>query len=88
MAGRRCAACGYARCEEVLNFHHVDPETKSFSLTFAASKARETYLAEFEKCALVCANCHGEIETGLIECPPAGTRFGELGTAGAERRAA
>ena len=31
-------------------------------------------LAAFEeeatKCVLVCANCHGEIEAGLIESPP------------------
>jgi hypothetical protein len=27
---------------------------------------------EMKKCVLVCANCHGEIESGLIESPPAG----------------
>jgi hypothetical protein len=31
---------------------------------------------EAAKCVLVCANCHGEIETGLIPSSPAGSRFG------------
>jgi hypothetical protein len=27
---------------------------------------------------LVCANCHGEIEAGLMPSPPAGARFEDL----------
>ena len=38
------------------------------------TKALNTY-REARKCVLVCANCHGEIETGMIESPPAGTGF-------------
>jgi hypothetical protein len=30
---------------------------------------------EAAKCVLVCANCHGEIEAGLIESPPAGAKY-------------
>jgi cytochrome c553 len=30
---------------------------------------------EAKKCVLVCANCHGEIEAGLIASPPAGTQY-------------
>jgi cytochrome c553 len=40
-----------------------------------AGKALATYEAEARKCVLVCANCHGEIEMGLIPSPPAGARF-------------
>jgi hypothetical protein len=75
LGGGRCATCGYATCYEALSFHHVDPARKSFNLSVAASKSRAAYLAELAKCVLVCANCHGEIETGLIACPPAGTKF-------------
>lgn len=32
----------------------------------AGGKSLATYRAEAEKCVLVCANCHGEIESGLI----------------------
>ena len=36
------------------------------------TKSIAVYRTEIEKCVLVCANCHGEIETGLIAGPPAG----------------
>jgi len=69
-AGGCCAVCGYDRCIVSLHFHHVDPATKSFAISVASGKAIAAYREEAKKCALVCANCHGEIEAGLIESPP------------------
>ena len=57
-----------------LHFHHVDPATKSFTMSVASGKGLAKLRAEATKCVLVCANCHGEIETGLIESPPAGSK--------------
>ncbi len=74
-AGGCCAVCGYSRCIVNLQFHHVDPSAKSFRMSMCAGKALATYEAEARKCVLVCANCHGEIEMGLIPSPPAGARF-------------
>ena len=74
-AGGRCAVCGYDRCIINLHFHHVDPTKKSFAMTVAMGKSIATFRAEAKKCVLVCANCHGEIEAGLIESPPAGAEF-------------
>jgi cytochrome c553 len=71
-AGGCCAVCGYRRSIVNLHFHHVDPATKRFSLTVASGKSIAAYRAELTKCVLVCANCHGEIETGLIDSPPPG----------------
>jgi formate-dependent nitrite reductase cytochrome c552 subunit len=70
-AGGACVVCGYARCSSNLHFHHVDPEQKSFNMTMARGKSETAYRAEARKCVLVCANCHGEIEAGVIESPPA-----------------
>jgi hypothetical protein len=70
-AGGRCAVCGYDRCIINLHFHHVDPRAKSFNMSISGGKAIATYREEAAKCALVCANCHGEIEMGLIPSPPA-----------------
>ncbi|TMM05858.1 MAG: hypothetical protein E6G10_01630 [Actinobacteria bacterium] len=53
-----------------LQFHHVDPATKSFRMSTASGKSLASYREETKKCVLVCANCHGEIEAGLIESPP------------------
>jgi hypothetical protein len=74
-AGGRCAVCGYSRCKLNLHFHHVDPREKLFEMTMARGKSEAAYRAEMRKCALVCANCHGEIEAGLIDSPPS---IGEL----------
>ena len=55
-----------------LHFHHVDPATKSFALSVASGKGLSKLRQEAKKCVLVCANCHGEIESRLIPSPPAG----------------
>src|SRR4051794_14166406 len=57
-------------CVFSLHFHHVDPATKSFAVTTARGKSLAAFREEAKKCVLVCANCHGEIESGLIESPP------------------
>ena len=70
--------CGYDRTPYNLHFHHVDPQAKSFGIAVSSGKALAAYLDEIEKCVLVCANCHGEIETGLMVSPPAGAHFGDM----------
>lgn len=65
-AGGQCTLCGYARYPGALQFHHVGPATKLFSLsrdgaTRSLARARE----EARKCVLLCANCHAEVEAGV-----------------------
>ena len=79
-AGGRCCLCGYDRCLVNLHFHHVDPAAKSFSLTVAMGKGLDRLREEARKCVLVCANCHGEIEAGLIVSPPAGAKYPQRGS--------
>ena len=38
-------------------------------------KSLAAFQAEAKKCVLVCANCHGEIESGLATCPRPGARY-------------
>ena len=73
--GGGCRVCGYARCLGNLHFHHVDPATKSFEIQMGLGKSLAAYLEEARKCVLVCANCHGEIEAGLIPSPAAGSKL-------------
>ena len=47
-AGGCCAVCGYARCMVNLHFHHVDPATKSFTLSVASGKGLSKLRAEAE----------------------------------------
>ena len=74
-AGGCCAVCGYDRSVVNLHFHHVDAAQKSFGVTTASGKSLDAYRAEAAKCVMVCANCHGEIEAGLVSSPPAGARY-------------
>jgi hypothetical protein len=76
--GGCCTVCGYDRCIICLGFHHVDPDEKSFCLNMSTTKSLAAYREEMEKCVLVCANCHGEIEAGLIPSPPAGATFEDV----------
>jgi transposase len=69
-AGGRCAICGYSRCLRALQFHHLDPATKEFHLGHGGhARALSRSRAEAEKCALLCANCHAEVEAGLTAMP-------------------
>lgn len=69
--GLKCCICGFDKFEEALDFHHVNPNEKEFSISSSGtySKALETQLEEAQKCILVCANCHRGIHAGLIEIP-------------------
>jgi hypothetical protein len=44
-------------------------------MTVAIGKSIANFRAEAKKCVLVCANCHGEIEAGVIKSPPAGGKY-------------
>lgn len=64
--GKKCCICGYDKCTEALDFHHINPEEKDFILS-----DRNLILdwneikKELDKCVLVCSNCHREIHAGV-----------------------
>ena len=69
-AGGSCAICGYSRCQQALQFHHVDPATKSFHLGHSGhSRSLVRSREEAQKCVLLCATCHAEVEAGITEMP-------------------
>lgn len=65
-----CSICGYNRCITALEFHHNNGSNKFKNIsqitTFNQLKK------ELEKCTLVCANCHREIEAGIMKNGKAG----------------
>ena len=67
-AGGRCQLCGYNRCIGALQFHHLDPQRKEFDIA-SGGIARSLHRARLEasKCALLCANCHVEVESGVLK---------------------
>jgi transposase len=67
-AGGACALCGYDRFAGALQFHHVDPTTKSFGIAAnGVARSLEACREEARKCVLLCGNCHAEIEWGFKE---------------------
>lgn len=61
MFGGCCCKCGYNKCLDALDFHHVDESTKEFGIGKSYNVAWKRLVAEAEKCILVCKNCHSEI---------------------------
>ncbi len=64
--GGKCQVCGYSKCQEALEFHHIDEERKSFGISKKGyTRSWDKVKAEIEKCVLICANCHREIHARL-----------------------
>ena len=60
--GGKCSRCGYDKSTRVLGFHHRDPSKKSFDMGRSYTTAWNKVQLELDKCDLLCANCHMEIE--------------------------
>jgi DNA-binding CsgD family transcriptional regulator len=58
--GGKCVKCGYDKCIHVLQFHHLDPNEKDFTIS-GKSWSFERLKKEVDKCILVCSNCHIEL---------------------------
>jgi DNA-binding CsgD family transcriptional regulator len=70
-AGGACAICAYDRFLGALQFHHVNPAEKRFNLGLKGlARALDQVREEARKCVLLCANCHAEVEGGVISVPP------------------
>ena len=60
--GGECVICGYKKCMNSLDFHHIDELTKTQRPSYVITHwTWERAIKELEKCILVCSNCHGEI---------------------------
>jgi len=69
-AGGSCVLCGYSRWQGALQFHHVEPSGKEFHLAHHGhSRSIARSRAEAQKCVLLCANCHAEVEGGFATLP-------------------
>lgn len=69
-AGGRCLVCGYDRYVGALVFHHRDPAEKRFGINRLGTSLGRARI-EAQKCVLLCANCHSEVEAGMARYPVA-----------------
>jgi hypothetical protein len=64
-----CVICGETDIE-VLDFHHVDPATKSFHLSGSYyNHGMDKVVAEIAKCVVLCANDHRRVHAGTRDIP-------------------
>ena len=68
--GGACQICGYTKSKRALSFHHIDPSTKEFGISYRGfTRSWEKTKAELDKCILLCMNCHMEIHDGISKLP-------------------
>jgi hypothetical protein len=65
LRGGSCEICGYNKNLAALEFHHIDKTTKESQLDSRtlSNSNMEWIMSEFEKCMVLCANCHREIHS-------------------------
>jgi len=61
----QCSKCGYNKCKEALEFHHINPNEKDNSLAQYSRRmfspaVKQSIDNEVAKCVILCANCHRE----------------------------
>jgi hypothetical protein len=60
-----CQVCGYNKNARALHFHHRDRSTKKFNIGSQVVRCSNKWvniIDEIEKCDVLCANCHCELE--------------------------
>lgn len=62
-----CVNCGYSKCFGAIEFHHIDPESKSKCVKTMTNRPEEELKEELAKCVMVCANCHREIHARMLD---------------------
>lgn len=61
-----CILCGENEIA-CLDFHHIDPETKEYSVSqLLRTGSFSRAASEIEKCIVLCANCHRKLHAGVI----------------------
>lgn len=63
--GGKCERCGYNKCIDALEFHHINPKEKDKNFGNIKHKSWEKQKRELDKCICVCSNCHREIHAEL-----------------------
>jgi transposase-like protein len=65
LRGGCCEKCGYQENLAALDFHHKDPKEKENQLDMRklSNSTMDWILLEFEKCDVLCSNCHREVHS-------------------------
>lgn len=65
--GGECSECGFSTCDAAMEFHHLDPSKKDFSISrLKLTSFDNRVIKELDKCILLCANCHRMVHTKMV----------------------
>lgn len=64
--GGKCEQCGYDKSSRALEFHHVNPAEKDFTVSKILTRSIANLKEEVDKCILLCSNCHAETHDRLF----------------------
>jgi len=62
----KCVSCGESE-PVCLEFHHIDPTTKEFTIGASMQRSWESIKSEIDKCICLCANCHKKVHAGILD---------------------
>jgi hypothetical protein len=67
--GGKCEMCGYNKNISAFDFHHRNPDEKSFEIKVQVLKYLDdsVILEEAMKCMLLCSNCHRELHNPFMD---------------------
>ena len=61
-----CVLCGYNKCTEALEFHHIDSESKDKRISKSLVALLWSQVEEeLRKCVVLCSNCHREVHASI-----------------------
>ena len=80
-----CGICGYNKCPHSLEFHHINPSNKDFTIGSSNIANWSKIVIELRKCVMVCSNCHRELHYGFSSIESVKYRFNETYTNWIER---
>ncbi len=77
--GGACTICGYDKCTEAIDYHHINPKEKDAMLSSAMRNghAWSKIVIEARKCTILCCRCHRELHAGMVSLPLNPARFNE-----------
>jgi len=62
--------CGYNKCNEALEFYHLDPNIKEFGISEKGyTRSWKAIEKELNCCQLLCANCRREVHAEIAAFP-------------------
>lgn len=60
--GGKCVICSYDDYDGALDFHHLNPDEKDFTIAEGKNRSFDNIKSELDKCVLLCCRCHREVE--------------------------